>query len=70
MCYRNFFDACDGIFLNYCWNEEGLRESVENAGRRVKDVFVGIDVFGRGCFGDGKFNTNKVMVFLTVLFLK
>ncbi len=27
------------------------------AGERILDVFVGIDVFGRNCFGGGGFNT-------------
>ncbi len=31
-----------------------------NAGERHRDVFVGIDVFGRGCFGGGGFNTCEV----------
>lgn len=56
-----FFDACDGIFLNYCWKEEGLKESIVYAGERVKDVFVGVDVYGRGCFGGGKFNTDMAL---------
>ena len=29
-----------------------------NAKERLDDVFVGIDVFGRGCLGDGGFNCN------------
>ncbi|XP_076263433.1 cytosolic endo-beta-N-acetylglucosaminidase isoform X3 [Rhynchophorus ferrugineus] len=54
-----FFDMCDGIFLNYCWKEESLIKSVELAGHRSYDVFVGIDIFGRNMFGGGKFNTFK-----------
>ncbi|KAE9542762.1 hypothetical protein AGLY_002673 [Aphis glycines] len=45
------FQACDGIFLNYNWKEEDLVKSVANAGNRVIDVYVGVDVFGRNCFG-------------------
>ncbi|KAL1130623.1 hypothetical protein AAG570_011865, partial [Ranatra chinensis] len=52
-----FFDACDGIFLNYVWNDNDLIESKYNAGNRPFDVYVGIDVFGRGCLGNGGFNT-------------
>ncbi len=57
---RPFFDVSDGIFLNYTWKSEMLVESKINAGERYRDVFVGIDVFGRGCFGGGGFNTCEV----------
>ncbi|CAG2100397.1 unnamed protein product [Medioppia subpectinata] len=55
-----FFDACDAIFLNYTWNETNLKTSYERAHqmRRNYDVFVGIDVFGRNCFGGGGLHTN------------
>ncbi len=57
---RQFFDGCDGIFLNYTWKFEMLLQTKINAGERYRDVFVGIDVFGRGCFGGGGFNTCEV----------
>jgi mannosyl-glycoprotein endo-beta-N-acetylglucosaminidase len=57
---RPFFDACDGIFLNYTWKEDDLRLSREKSGERWRDVFVGVDVFGRNCFGGGGFNTHLV----------
>jgi hypothetical protein len=47
-----------GIFLNYTWKPENLEKSCENAEKRFRDVFVGIDVFGRGCLGGGGFNCN------------
>ena len=28
--------------------------------KRIHDVFVGVDVFGRGCYGGGGFETHKV----------
>ena len=59
-----FFDVCDGIFLNYCWKNENLEKSkalAVEAGRPY-DVYVGIDVFGRGCLGDGGFNTCEVQL--------
>uniref|UniRef100_A0A1B6DUG4 Cytosolic endo-beta-N-acetylglucosaminidase n=1 Tax=Clastoptera arizonana TaxID=38151 RepID=A0A1B6DUG4_9HEMI len=55
---KAFFDVCDGIYLNYSWSEDDLIESLECAGPRKKDVFVGVDVFGRNCFGGGGFNTD------------
>nr|CAD7588708.1 unnamed protein product [Timema genevievae] len=58
---RPFFELCDGIFLNYCWSEINLEKSVENAGSRRIDVYVGVDVFGRGCFGGGGFNTTQAV---------
>ena len=58
---RVFFDACDGIFLNYGWNETQLMLSRGAAGQdRISDVYVGVDVFGRGCFGGGGYNCDKV----------
>ena len=58
---RIFFDACDGIFLNYNWSEAHLMRSVGAAGRdRQADVYVGVDVFGRGCFGGGGYNSKLV----------
>lgn len=42
----------DGIFLNYNWKEKNLDKSLEMAGNLNTNVFVGIDVFGRGCLGN------------------
>lgn len=54
-----YFDVCDGIFLNYGWNEKSLNNSVKFAEKtqRIQDVYVGIDVFGRGCYGGGGMNS-------------
>uniref|UniRef100_A0A6B2KYC7 FBA domain-containing protein n=1 Tax=Arcella intermedia TaxID=1963864 RepID=A0A6B2KYC7_9EUKA len=56
-----FFDGCDGIFLNYGWNEKLISESSSLAGERKLDVFTGIDIFGRGTFGGGGFQTHKAL---------
>jgi len=68
-----FFNACHGIFLNYCWKTGGLNEkgeempdnlgnSLANLDKRLSsEVYVGVDVFGRGCLGGGGFDT-KVAV--------
>ena len=53
-----FFNACDAIFVNYTWKEENLVQSKQMSGSRQNQVFIGVDVFGRGCLGDGGFNTN------------
>lgn len=51
---------CDGIFLNYNWSEQGLASSRALASDRRGEVYVGIDVFGRGCYGGGGYNSHKV----------
>ena len=58
----DFFLHCDGIFLNYNWKAENLKKSLDtlrsrNAIGRSTDIYVGIDVFGRGCLGG--FDCNK-----------
>jgi len=58
---RIFFEACDGIFLNYTWSLDNLALSALNAGDRIADVYVGIDVFGRNCHGGGGFNTSSAL---------
>lgn len=54
---KAFFDACDGIFTNYAWQERDIVKSVANADGRVHDVYIGLDVWGRKFIGGGKFNT-------------
>lgn len=65
---RCFFDACDGIFLNYTWREENLIRSVKAAQHRYLDVYVGVDVFGRNTFGGGRFNVHVVCLFMVIDF--
>ena len=43
-----FFDACDGLFTNYWWNANTLKQSASLAGPRKYDVYAGIDCFARG----------------------
>ncbi|XP_064251521.1 cytosolic endo-beta-N-acetylglucosaminidase [Passer domesticus] len=56
---RMFFDACDGLFTNYNWKEEQLERTQRLAGPRLNDVYVGVDVFGRGDVIGGGFDTDK-----------
>ncbi|XP_036920084.1 cytosolic endo-beta-N-acetylglucosaminidase isoform X2 [Sturnira hondurensis] len=56
---RVFFDSCDGIFTNYNWGEEHLERMRGQAGERLADVYVGVDVFARGNVVGGRFDTNK-----------
>lgn len=69
---KPFFDLCDGIFLNYTWKNgkcdgkgdpspHNLANSInalDNDSRRT-DIFVGVDVFGRGCLGGGGFQCDQ-----------
>jgi len=59
---RLFFEVCDAILLNYHWKEASLEQSKQLSSElgRTRDVYVGVDVFGRGCYGDGGFNTVEV----------
>ncbi|XP_064610247.1 cytosolic endo-beta-N-acetylglucosaminidase-like [Liolophura sinensis] len=58
-----YFDICDGIFLNYTWTDDNLAQSKAFAEARGRpwDVWVGVDVFGRGCRGGGGFNTTEAV---------
>ncbi|XP_029768021.1 cytosolic endo-beta-N-acetylglucosaminidase [Terrapene carolina triunguis] len=58
---RVFFDACDGFFTNYNWKEEHLERMGAQAGERLADVYVGIDVFARGEVVGGGFETDKAL---------
>ncbi|GBF97611.1 hypothetical protein Rsub_10747 [Raphidocelis subcapitata] len=48
-----FFDACDGLFLDYRWSRDGLARSAEAARGRACDVYAGCDAFGRGAHAGG-----------------
>ncbi|GER44853.1 cytosolic endo-beta-N-acetylglucosaminidase [Striga asiatica] len=51
---KPFFDRCDGIFVNYFWLEDYPKLSADVAGDRKYDVYMGVDVFGRGTYGGGQ----------------
>ena len=46
-----------------CEQTEGSRDHVSATGfeKCSTDVFVGLDVFGRGCFGGGQFCSDKAV---------
>ncbi|KAK4433359.1 Cytosolic endo-beta-N-acetylglucosaminidase 1 [Sesamum alatum] len=58
---KPFFDLCDGIFVNYSWEEDFPKLSADVAGDRKFDVYMGIDVFGRGTYGGGQWTTNVAL---------
>ncbi|XP_063361794.1 cytosolic endo-beta-N-acetylglucosaminidase [Cydia amplana] len=58
---KAFFEACDGIFTNYSWGERHVSDARAAAGERHRDVFVGVDVWGRNFLGGGQFNTQEAV---------
>ncbi|KAJ6824677.1 cytosolic endo-beta-N-acetylglucosaminidase 1-like [Iris pallida] len=58
---KPFFDLCDGIFANYMWKESYPKHSAVFAGDRRFDVYMGIDVFGRGTYGGGQWHTSVAL---------
>ncbi|XP_065870861.1 cytosolic endo-beta-N-acetylglucosaminidase 1-like [Euphorbia lathyris] len=58
---KPFFDICDGIFANYWWEEDYPKQSAVVAGDRKFDVYMGVDVWGRGTYGGGQWNTNVAL---------
>lgn len=57
----DFFNLCDGIFLNARWTEDGLRQSAFIANGRKSDVYVGIDVYARDTGYIAGFETYRVV---------
>ncbi|XP_076289893.1 cytosolic endo-beta-N-acetylglucosaminidase-like isoform X1 [Lasioglossum baleicum] len=56
----DFFVSCDGIYLNYNWTKSKLENSctlAKSRNRNIKDIYVGLDVWGRGCPSGGGFNS-------------
>ncbi|KAG2497145.1 hypothetical protein HYH03_004736 [Edaphochlamys debaryana] len=51
-----FFDAADALFVNYKWTESAPAAVAAAAGSRATEVYMGVDVFGRGSYGGGKDN--------------
>uniref|UniRef100_A0A670Y734 Cytosolic endo-beta-N-acetylglucosaminidase n=1 Tax=Pseudonaja textilis TaxID=8673 RepID=A0A670Y734_PSETE len=54
-----YFDACDGFFTNYNWKEVHLLQTREVASSRQADVYIGVDVFGRGDVVSSGFDIKK-----------
>lgn len=56
-----FFNECDGILINYTWNQYNLERTariVNSDEEAMAKIFIGIDVFGRG--QTAKFHTVDV----------
>lgn len=52
-----FFDACDFFFTDYHWKLGNLEVSMTYAKEKAEKVFYGVDVWGRGTYGGGGWNT-------------
>ena len=78
---KPFFDVCDGIFLNYTWScgspdkdgkptADNLANSISalDNDSRKKDIFVGVDVWGRGTYGGGEFHCDLVRILMICQF--
>lgn len=63
---KQFFDNCDGIFINYTWKEASLSNTLQilNGNERESDIYYGIDVFGRGSIGNGGYNCCDAIQYL------
>jgi mannosyl-glycoprotein endo-beta-N-acetylglucosaminidase len=58
-----FADVVDGFYTNYNWTKDHLKQTkhfleLQKPSIRPSDVYFGVDVFGRGSFGGGQFNTH------------
>ncbi|KAI6239501.1 Mannosyl-glycoprotein endo-beta-N-acetylglucosaminidase [Aphelenchoides fujianensis] len=61
-----FADVADGFYANYTWKKDHLKYTqrfldVGKSTVRPSDVYFGIDVFGRGSFGGGQFNSHTAV---------
>ena len=61
-----FFNECDGFFTDYHWRKEYPKESIKFAAKnnRKYAVFTGIDIWGRGTYGSGGYNTGNIVHYL------
>jgi hypothetical protein len=54
----------DGFFTDYHWPLENLRESIDTFNKYLSethssyDIFYGNDIYGRGTYGGGQYNTH------------
>jgi hypothetical protein len=61
---KPFFMKCGGIFTNYWWNPLSLQLSAfvaDGAQRSRRNIYAGIDVFGRRTFGGGGMTCNAAL---------
>ncbi len=49
-----FMEAAGSMFINYTWKEGTPAQVAALMGARSADVYMGVDVFGRGTYGGGQ----------------
>lgn len=54
-----FYQITDGLFTNYWWDENRLKDSVQMKGDNKRKVYIGNDCFGRNTYGGGKMDIYK-----------
>jgi mannosyl-glycoprotein endo-beta-N-acetylglucosaminidase len=47
--------------VNYTWHAKAPGQAAAAAGNRARDVYMGIDVFGRGTWGGGGFKSHVAL---------
>lgn len=60
--FRRWFSKVDGFYTNYAWKREQLQQTLDTffaalsgnilKNKSIYDIYIGIDVFGRGCLGE------------------
>ena len=56
-----WFDVCDLFFTDYHWKLGNLETTMMNAKEKAGKVLFGIDVWGRGTYGGGGWNTPSAL---------
>ena len=56
-----FFQVVDALFTDYHWQPPLPAVSARVAGDRVRDVYTGVDVWGRGTYKGGGWATREAM---------
>jgi len=60
-CNKPFFDIWDSFFTDYHWKPNFLDESLLFAGDRSYEIHYGNDIYGRGTYGGGIYNTHVAL---------
>ncbi|KAF3934320.1 hypothetical protein ABW19_dt0208585 [Dactylella cylindrospora] len=61
---KPFFEASSGLFVNYGWrplNQLLITAALSKLMNRNYDVYMGIDIFGRGTFGGGQWGVGTAL---------
>eukprot|EP00879_Flechtneria_rotunda_P009445 GHRR01009887.1.p1 GENE.GHRR01009887.1~~GHRR01009887.1.p1 ORF type:complete len:846 (+),score=292.20 GHRR01009887.1:222-2759(+) len=56
-----FYDLADALFVNYTWTPQILPATAAAAANRMSQVYLGVDVHGRGSYGGGGHNVDVAL---------